>query len=122
MQTALFLAILVLTGTAGDLCITRAMKWIGSPADLRPVTIANVLARALTQQWMWAGILLHALAFFAFLALLSWTNVSVVVPASALSYVVGAVGAKLFLREHVSAPRWAGVFLIGFGVALVLAG
>ena|SRR6266567_496635 len=121
MKTTFWLTILVLSGTAGDLSITRAMKRI-EVADFRPSTIVSALACALRLTSMRIGIGLHALAFVSFLALLSWADVSFVVPASALSYAVGAAGAKLFLRERVTVIRWAGVLLISSGVVLVLVG
>jgi len=46
-------------------------------------------------------------------------NVSFVVPVTALSYVAGAIGAVLFLRERISAQRWVGVLLVCVGVTLV---
>jgi drug/metabolite transporter (DMT)-like permease len=45
-----------------------------------------------------------------------------VIPASALSYVVGTLGAKYILQEQISPSRWAGVLLVCAGVALVAAG
>ena len=70
---------------------------------------------------MWMGLALQALAFFALLALLSWADVSFVVPATALSYVVGAAGSALFLRERVTGVRWAGVLLVCLGVGVMFA-
>jgi drug/metabolite transporter (DMT)-like permease len=61
-------------------------------------------------------------AFFSLLALLSTENVSFVVPVTALSYGVGALGGKFFLGEQVTRRRWAGVLLVCAGVALVIAG
>jgi drug/metabolite transporter (DMT)-like permease len=65
---------------------------------------------------------LLALSFYTLLVLLSWQPISFVIPASALSYVVGTLGAKYILREDVSSARWAGVVLVCAGVALVAAG
>lgn len=56
------------------------------------------------------------------LALLSWENVSFVVPSTALSYAVGALGAKFLLGEKINGMRWAGVLLVCIGVCLVWAG
>ena len=68
---------------------------------------------------MWFGISLMTLSFFALLALLSWENVSFVVPVTALSYVVGALGGKFLLGEQVETRRWVGVLLVCLGVVLV---
>ncbi len=122
MRTALFIAILVFSGTAGEICIKQAMKRIGEVQNFAPQALLAVLVRTLGVGWMWLGMVLMALAFYALLALLSWAPVSFVIPASALSYAVGVLGAKFLLREQVSAARWAGVLLVCLGVALAWAG
>ena len=71
--------------------------------------------------WMWLGVSLMAVAFFSLLALLSWANVSLVVPATAASYLVGTLGAQFILGERVDTVRWIGVVIVCIGVALVCA-
>lgn len=115
----LSLAVIVGAGTGGELAVTRAMKNIGEVHDFSPSNIIQVLKNAFTEGWMWFGISLMALAFFALLAMLSWENVSFVVPVTALSYVAGALGGKYFLGEQIPAKRWIGVLLVCLGVALV---
>ena len=119
MRLALFIAIVVLGGTAGDIAVSHAMKKIGEVHPLTPAVILRVMARAFRMGWIWIGIGLMAVGFFSLLALLSWADVSVVVPATALSYVAGAFGAKFLLREEVAPVRWAGVLLVCLGVALI---
>jgi drug/metabolite transporter (DMT)-like permease len=121
VEAILFLLIVV-AGTCGELCVSRAMKMIGEVTDFRPLAIARVVFRALRLGWMWAGVSLMALAFFSLLGALSFLNVSFVVPVSALSYVAGAGGAAIFLGERVSPQRWMGVFLVAVGVTLVFLG
>jgi drug/metabolite transporter (DMT)-like permease len=70
---------------------------------------------------MWMGVGLMALSFFAFIMVLSWAEVSFVVPATAANYIAGAFGARFLLKERVSRARWAGVLLVAAGVALVCA-
>ena len=119
MRLALFIAIVVLCGTAGDIAVSHAMKQIGEVHPLTPAVILRVMARAFRMGWIWIGIGLMAVGFFSLLALLSWADVSVVVPATALSYVAGALGAKFLLHEEVAPVRWAGVLLVCLGVALI---
>jgi len=116
------LAILILGSTGGEIAITHGMKSIGEPARLRPRAILQFLGRAVRNGWFCAGVPLMALSFYSLLLLLSWEPISLVIPASALSYVVGTFGAKYVLREDVSIARWAGVVLVCIGVALVAAG
>ena len=121
-RVILALAVLILGSTGGEIAITYGMKATGEPARLRPRALLQFLARALRNGWFWAGVPLMALSFYALLVLLSWEPISLVIPASALSYVVGTLGAKYILREQISPARWAGVLLVCSGVALVAAG
>ena len=119
MRLIVFIGIVVLTGTAGDICVTHAMKKIGEVPSFRPSVMLPMLASAFRHASMWMGIALMAVAFFSLLALLSWADASLVVPATALSYVSGAFGAKFILGEKVAPVRWAGVILVCAGVALL---
>jgi len=122
MRVAVFLSFLIFGSTGGEIAITRGMKATGEPARLRPKELVRFLGRALHNGWLWAGVPLMALSFYALLVLLSWEPISFVIPASALSYVVGTFGAKYILGEEVSAARWTGVVLVCAGVALVALG
>jgi drug/metabolite transporter (DMT)-like permease len=121
LEAILFLLIIV-AGTGGELCVSRAMKSIGEVKNFHPRAIAGVVLHALRVGWMWLGVSLMALAFFSLLGALSFLNVSFVVPVTALSYVTGACGAMLFLGERVSPRRWVGVCLVAVGVTLVFLG
>ena len=121
VEVVLF-TLIVVSGTGGELCVSRAMKHIGEVHDFRPRAVLGVILRALRVGWMWAGVSMMALAFFSLLGALSFLNVSFVVPVTALSYVAGALGAMFFLRERVSSRRWVGVFLVSLGVTLVFLG
>jgi multidrug transporter EmrE-like cation transporter len=113
------LSLIVLGGTAGELCITRAMKVTGEVKDFRPLALLRVFGRAMRVGWMWFGLALMGIGFFAMLTMLSMENVSFVVPVTALSYAAGAYGGRLFLGERVTPLRWAGILLVCFGVILV---
>jgi len=119
MRMVLFITIVVLGGTGGDIAVSHAMKQIGEIKTFRPVAIWRVMVQAFRIGWIWIGIALMALAFLSLLALLSWADVSIVVPATALSYVSAAFGAKYLLHEKVAPLRWAGVLLVCAGVVLL---
>ena len=64
------------------------------------------------------GLLL--LMFFAlFLSLLSWADLSYVLPMISSCFVVSALLGYLVLGERISVVRWAGIALVSFGVLLV---
>jgi drug/metabolite transporter (DMT)-like permease len=116
------LVLIVIAGTSGELCMSRAMKTIGEVKDFRPMALFRVIVRAMQVGWMWIGFLLMIVAFLALLGALSVENVSFVVPVTAISYAAGALGGKILLGERVSPQRWAGVALVCLGVMLVIIG
>jgi multidrug transporter EmrE-like cation transporter len=114
--------LIVAAGTGGELCVSRAMKTVGQASSFRPAAVARIILTALRNGWMWLGVGLMAVAFFSLLGALSLYNVSFVVPVTALSYVAGAFGSAVFLRERVNVHRWIGILLVTLGVTLVFLG
>jgi len=119
VRELILLFLVIVAGTSGELCVSHAMKAVGEVHDFRPAELVRFLSRAVRVWWMWIGVLQMTVAFFSLLAMLSMENVSFVVPITALSYAAGSIGATLFLREHVSRQRWAGVLVVCLGVTLV---
>jgi drug/metabolite transporter (DMT)-like permease len=122
LRETIFYLLIVIVGTGGELCVTRAMKTIGEVTDFRPAALVKVVFRAMKVGWMWLGLAQMTLAFFALLGMLSLENVSLVIPVTALSYAFGALGGRFFLGERVTKQRWAGVLIVCVGVALVFIG
>ena len=121
MRTFLLLAIVVFSGTGGDIAMTHAMKSNGEVKNFAPRSLLGTFWRVARSGWAWLGFGLMILAFVSLLALLSWAQVSFVVPATAANYIVGGVGAKFLLKERVSRRRWVGMLLVAGGVAMVCA-
>jgi drug/metabolite transporter (DMT)-like permease len=123
MLTEVFFFFLVMVaGTAGELCMARAMRTVGEVTNFRPRALIGVALRALSVGWTWLGLGLMTLAFFALLAVLAIENVSFVVPVTALSYAMGALGGSLFLDERITRTRWTGILLVSIGVMMVMLG
>jgi uncharacterized membrane protein len=121
VRTALLLTVVVLAGTGGDILLTQAMKRVASREPWSWRRAPHRVLRALAQSRLWMGIGLMAVAFFAFITVLSWTDISLAAPATAANYIAGGVGAKFLLKERLSRERWAGMVLVAAGVALVCA-
>jgi len=120
MLAFVLFAIITVVGTWGELCLGRAMKQTGELERLHPGHAASLLWRALRVKWIWIGVAMMAIAFFSLLLLLSFEEVSFVVPVTAFSYLVGAIGGTFFLGEKVSLQRWLGILLVCIGVTIVV--
>jgi drug/metabolite transporter (DMT)-like permease len=119
IKIGLMLGVLICCSTGGEIAMTYGTRQIGEPERFRPMALLRFLVRAIGSGWVWLAIPLMATAFYSLLILLSWAPISLVIPASALSYVVGTIGAKYILKEEISTARWLGVLMVCIGVALV---
>jgi len=112
-------AAIVATTTASDLLQSRVMKAEVEVRDFGPARLGKRLGHLLAQPQLPAAIACMAVSFFAFLTLLSMAELSFAVPATAASYVLETMLARMLLHERVQAERWAGAMLVAGGVALL---
>ena len=82
-------------------------------------TQAPIPASAITIVNTESGTVLNAVFYFLFLAALSWTEVTVALPMTAIEYGFAALLAVLILKEQVPAGRWFGIALVMMGVILI---
>src|SRR5256885_15651913 len=68
------------------------------------------------------GILLLLGFFASYMTALSWADLTYVLPASSLGYVLLALIARFVLHEQVSLTRWLGIALVSSGVGFVTSG
>jgi drug/metabolite transporter (DMT)-like permease len=114
----LVLAGVTVFAAAGDSMLSHGMKQTGSISlnHLQGVILA------ILNPWVAIGILL-LLAFFAtYMTALSWADLTYVLPATSLGYVILALVARFLLHEHVSPLRWMGIALITGGVGFIAGG
>jgi drug/metabolite transporter (DMT)-like permease len=102
-----------------DVLQTIEMKRQGEVSDFRPSKLGRVLAMRLARPFLVLTILCMALSFFAFMKLLTVADLSFAVPATAASFVLDTILARVLLKEKVGVRRWAGAALIACGVALL---
>lgn len=65
------------------------------------------------------SVVFMAISFFCFTQLVKVADLSFAVPATAASFVIETLLAKLILKERVNAKRWMGALLVACGVALL---
>ncbi len=114
----LVLAGVALCASVGDSLLSRGMKQVGS------ISLHNLpdIILAVLNPSVALGILL-LLGFFAcYMTALSWADLTYVLPATSLGYVLLTLIAKFYLHEAVSTTRWLGIVLISAGVGFVTQG
>lgn len=118
-----WLAILavVVSSSAGDVLLSRAMKRIGDVGQLRERRgLKFVLLLILRNRYFIFGVVCMAISFYSLLFGLSWNDVSLIGPAAAsLTFVANAIAARIFLHEHVDSRRWTAALLVAAGVVLM---
>ena len=91
----------------------------GVPAQLEiPLGYITVLFRPVVA----VGVVLLILWMASRMALLSWADLSYVLPVTSVGYVLVALAGRLLLHEQITVRRWTGIGLIMAGVALVSGG
>jgi drug/metabolite transporter (DMT)-like permease len=112
----IFIVLIVLSNTIGNLFLGIGMAHMPSFHAVSPGGYFMVL---LENYWMWIGVALLILWMVSQLSMLTWADLTYVLPVTASAYVLTAILSKFFLHEQISVSRWIGIVLISFGVLFV---
>lgn len=115
LKTRLVTLVVILANVLGDSSLRVGLRQVGSLVAKSPVAYLS----ALFNPWVAVGVSLLILWMLSHMALLSWADLSYVLPVTSLGYALVAVCGRVFLHESVTVSRWAGIFLIVSGVLLV---
>lgn len=114
----LVLVSVTICAAVGETLLSRGMKEIGNVSLHHLTTVIF----AITNPWVALGILFLLGFFVTYNTALSWADLTYVLPATSLSYVLLAFIARFMLHEQISITRWAGILLISSGVGFVTQG
>jgi drug/metabolite transporter (DMT)-like permease len=115
----LMIILTVVTSSAGDILSAKGMS-SGGELDFGVGGIGRAIKYIITRKMVILGGLCYVVAFFSLLSLLSVAQLSVAVPATALSFVTDTIGAYFILHERVHWRRWLGVICVTAGVVLTV--
>jgi drug/metabolite transporter (DMT)-like permease len=118
LRKYLVLAGVALFAASGDSLLSLGMKEVGHISFHR---VSDMLL-AITNPYVALGILLLIGFFSCYMTALSWADLTYVLPATSVSYVLLAVIGKFLLHENVTLTRWLGILLISGGVGFVAGG
>ena len=110
-KAQLLTAVVIVSNVAGNLFLSLGMKAVsGGPA---------VYAKAFFSPLVLLGVTLLIVWMLSRMTLMSWADLSYILPITAMGYVLSAVAGAVFLAEHISPTRWAGTIFIVLGTAIV---
>ena len=114
----LVIACIAVFSALGDAFLARGMKLVGVIDVHHLATVLTVLVNP----FILIGIGCLFAFMYSYMTALSFADLSYVMPATAISYVVMVLLSMLWLHEHVGMQRWAGVASIVVGVGFVAGG
>ena len=115
LKTRTFTAVVVLSNVCGNFFLSLGLRQNGRLLSFSPWPYIQ----ALFNPWVALGASLLIIWLFTHMALLSWADLSYVLPVTSIAYVLTALAGRFFLHEDISRWRWAGIGLIVLGVTLV---
>lgn len=118
------IAMTVASGSAafGQILVRRGMQQVGALESYVPADLAVYFWHTVSNPFVIGGTVLNTVFYILFLAALSWTDVTVALPLTAIEYIFAAVLAVVILKEVVSPLRWAGILFVVLGVILISMG
>jgi drug/metabolite transporter (DMT)-like permease len=114
-KTIVLTLVTVFANVIGNFSLSRGMRGTDAAVFSSPAGYIEVLFNP----WVAAGVCLLLLWMLSQMLLLSWADLSYVLPVTSIGYVLTAIAGRFFLNEQISLARWAGVLLIVGGVAVV---
>ena len=118
-QLLLGVTFAVVASTIGDLLLAKGMRKVGEVQWNGPREACRTLVKVLKTFEIPLAVVFLAIFFFSWLALLSRVELSLILPMTALTYILNGICAGPFLGEKVSRQRWLGLWVITVGVVLV---
>src|SRR4051794_768823 len=115
LKTRVLTLVVIIANVLGNLALSIGMK---AQTALQTPTFW-LYAKALFSPMVLLGISLLILWLLSRMALMSWADLSYILPVTSVGYVLSALAGKFFLAETISARRWAGTLLIVLGTLLV---
>ena len=116
----LIILLTVAAGSCGDILCAKGMSIEGELDYSGLSAVGRAFRFTVTRRLVILGIFFDAVGFFSLLALLSVSQLSIAIPATALGFVLDTVGARFLLHENVHWRRWVGVMLVAVGVLLAV--
>lgn len=106
-KARLLTVVVVFSNVLGNLALSVGMKGAG---DLKQVLLSPFVL---------LGVILLIVWTLSRMALMSWADLSFILPVTSVGYVLTALAGKFVLAEQITGYRWWGTLLIFLGMIVV---
>lgn len=113
-KTWILTALVVFAQAFGNFALSWGMKHQTEELGISPLAYIKTIFTP----YVAIGVILLVVWLLTRMMLLSWADLSFVLPVTSIGYVLSAVMGRLFLEEQISWRRWLGISFIVAGTAL----
>jgi drug/metabolite transporter (DMT)-like permease len=117
-MTWVLVAVMVAATVLSDILQSYEMKRVGEQS-VGARGLRRLLRMIVERRYLLLSVVCLAFSFFAFMALVQSAPLSFAVPASASSFILETILAKILLKERIGPRRAAGTLLVLCGVVLL---
>ena len=107
-----------LSDSSADILTVIGIRQVGKV----PLSLSQIfpwIQRIIKRPLLILGVTCNAIAFIFFITVLSWGDISLIRPATAVGYIFSLLGARFILQEEISIGRLIGIIIIGIGVSIL---
>lgn len=114
VKVSVIMLVAIVLSSIGEALAAKAMKQVDENAPL-----LRQLQTALGDWHVWVGLFLLLCYVLLYVYSLSLAELSLVLPLSASSYLIGIFLSKYYLKEDIPVSRWIGTVVIIAGVLII---
>ena len=119
MLALVLIGINVFLAASGQISMKTGMNQVGDVFEENTSLIDKTFS-TVTNPFVLFGVFLYVISLAFWLVILSKLDVSFAYPLVALSYIVTAALAFVFLKESITVLRWAGIIFVVIGSWLIV--
>lgn len=115
-KTAIASSLVIGTNVLGNYALRRGLNQVGVLQSWSPVPYIQAFAHP----WVGLGVIFMFAWLCSRLSLLSWADLTYVLPVTSFTYVLSALIGAIYLNEQISRLHWVGICVMTLGVILVV--
>ncbi len=118
-KTLVLIGLSVILSVMGQFFLKLGINSLGKVDLLKTSNLISNIRLLASSPYIYLGFLAYGVSALSWLVTLSRADLSFAYPMMGLSFVLAAFVSELYLGESITMVRWAGIFVVVFGVVLI---